>query len=152
MNDVNKYETCPICLETSDPNIISNQLIKIEHCQCRYYIHSQCLKLYEKCVYCKKTVNSNNSNNLNILNNLFCDHILDYLSNMIFLIMKYNNIGLLLFFILSFILTYCLIIPKLIFLVLMKDYSLSKSSANIFLCIIIIIYLSFSAFIVRNCI
>jgi hypothetical protein len=137
---MNTNDKCPICLESSECD--DNIFIKIEHSKCRYDIHDKCLKLYTKCIYCKKELYKHKNKQLILNNNysgLFIDKVLEYLTNNFFEINN-NNFGLILFMLYSFIITYTIILPTIICLFLVKDYTFNKQILNIFQLVIMVTY------------
>ena len=55
---------CPICYY----NIDSSEYVIIKHSKCKYYIHTECFKLYPKCIYCKADLNQTNDIHEHLMN------------------------------------------------------------------------------------
>ena len=49
---IDNENKCPICYS----NINESKSEIIQHLKCRYSIHTECIKLYSKCIYCKKNL------------------------------------------------------------------------------------------------
>ena len=55
-NAISNTNNCPICYYSID----SSEYVIIKHSKCKYYIHTECFKLYPKCIYCKADLNQTN--------------------------------------------------------------------------------------------
>ena len=118
-NSSNNY--CLICLED-----MKDDIHRVKHSKCNYYLHSRCFKMINKCVYCKELLNKaefcytyldhfNRYQN----NSIYFDYLNDYIQRSIFITPALENstnnfLKLILIIIQSFIISFCIIMPNII--------------------------------------
>lgn len=117
----NNFEnSCPICLED-----LTDDIYRVKHFECNYYLHSKCYKMINKCLYCTEPFNDKVEFYYRYLNNLdrdlydsvYFDYLNDYIHRSILISPengKINLIKLILIIIQSFIISLGIIMPNII--------------------------------------
>ena len=112
-NSSNHY--CLICLED-----MKDDIHRVKHSKCNYYLHLECFKMINKCVYCKKPISNKVEFHYRYLNNsIYFDYLNDYIQRFIFITPALENstnnfLKLILIIIQSFIMSFCIIMPNII--------------------------------------
>lgn len=111
-NSSNNY--CLICLED-----MKDDIHRVKHSKCNYYLHSRCFKMINKCVYCKEPLNKAEFHYRYLNNSIYFDYLNDYIQRSIFITPALENITnnflkLILIIIQSFIISLGIIMPNII--------------------------------------
>ena len=111
-NSSNNY--CLICLED-----MKDDIHRVKHSKCNYYLHSKCFKMINKCLYCKESLNKVEFHYRYLNNSIYFDYLNDYIQRSIFITPALENstnnfLKLILIIIQSFIISFCIIMPNII--------------------------------------
>jgi hypothetical protein len=121
--------SCLICLED-----LSDDIYRVKHFECNYYLHSKCYKMINKCLYCKEPFNNKaefhyrylNHYNIDLNDSIYLDYLNDYIHRSIFITPALENgtikiIKLILIIIQSFIISFGIIMPNIIVILIMNQ-------------------------------
>jgi hypothetical protein len=132
----NSNHSCLICLED-----LSDDIYRVKHSKCNYYLHLKCYKMINKCIYCKKTFNNKAEFHYRYLyDSIYLDYLNDYIHRSIFITPALENgtnkiIKLILIIIQSFIISFGIIMPNIIVIFIMnklKIFRIRFSSCYLF--------------------
>ncbi len=133
-------DKCLFCLDTliSEPEKLTN-ITNPKYCNCKIYLHLECLKLIESigmlCPICRIKTNNNVQILNQINNNEYNEPFIFQIPFIIF--NKFPNIfTFMLYLMFSFLITFLYVIPHLLFYAFSNNKSFRYSSITICICIL----------------